>query len=105
MYILDRLWEGQVTPNDKTFRNNSQYGKLIRKAHSLEETFCAELSADGKQHYQDFLGIQMDLLAISEQDAFIRGVRLGAQFILDVTEPYHSQLPQIGEAAEEERAI
>ena len=49
MYILDRLWEGQVTPNDKTFRNNSQYGKLIRKAHSLEETFCVELSADGKQ--------------------------------------------------------
>ena len=104
MYILDRIWDGQVTPNDKTFRSDSQYGTLIRRAHSLENTFCAELSADGKQHYQDFLGIQMDLLAISEQDAFIRGVRLGAQFILDVTEPYHSPLPQIGETAEEDKA-
>ena len=37
------------------------------------------------------------LSSISEEDTFIRGFRIGAQFILDVVGDYKSQLPQTGD--------
>lgn len=45
--------------------------------------------------FDRFCQSEVQLSVIVEQDAFIRGVRIGAQFILDVIGTYDSQLPQM----------
>ena len=45
----------------------------------------------------EYLDKRVILNAIMEEDSFIRGVRIGAQFILDVIGDYRSQLPQADE--------
>lgn len=97
MYILEGLWNGEVKPSERFFRENSQYAELMEKGTAMESAFYNELSAAGKKVYKDYYENQMKLIGISEQDAFIRGVRFGARFMLDVVGEYHSLLPQIGE--------
>lgn len=97
MYVLEELWSGSIHPSERCFRERSQYATLMHECSELETVFYNELSADGKKAYKAHYENQMKLFCISEQDTYIRGVRLGAQFILDVLGEYHSPLPQVEE--------
>ena len=96
MYVLEKLWRGKVRPNERAYEADSQYAELISKGIELEKAFYHELSDLGKKAYSAHHENQMALIGIGEQDAFLRGVRFGAQFMLDVIGEYHSQLPQVG---------
>lgn len=104
MYILDDLWNCKVRPSERGFRVGSQYSELMHKSQKLEDAFYSELSSAGKKLYREDYEIQMQLLDISEQDAFIKGVRFGARFILDVIGTYDSPLPQIDSISDQETA-
>ena len=97
MYILDDLWLGNINPCDRVFRNDSRYAQLIRISNEHLDKFRSELTAEGKKAYDDYYLAQMELAHISEHDSFIRGIRTGARFILDIVGEYHSQLPQPNE--------
>lgn len=97
MYVLEELWNGNVDPSERCFREGSQYAALMHEGTELESAFYKELSAEGKKAYNAHYENQMKLLWISEQDAYIRGVRFGARFMLDVVGEYPSPLPQVGE--------
>ena len=97
MYVLEDLWKGNITPYERSFCDGSRYADLTHQTTEDENVFCAELSASGKEAFQSYYDKQMEIADIAEQDAFIKGVRIGARFILDVIGEYHSQLPQIGE--------
>lgn len=104
MYILDNLWNCKVRPSERGFREGSQYSELMHKSQMLENAFCSELSSAGKKLYREDYDVQMQMLNISEQDAFIKGVRFGARFMLDVIGAYDSPLPQIDSISEQETA-
>ena len=97
MYVLEKLWNGDVNPSERCFQDGSQYAALMSVGAKLEDAFYKELSTEGKKTYKAHYENQMKLFGISEQDAFIRGVRFGAQFMLDVVGDYRSPLPQVGE--------
>ncbi len=102
MYELENLWNCKIKPSERAFREGSQYADLMHKSRALEDAFYAELSSAGKKLYREDYEIQMQMLDISEQDAFIKGVRFGARFMLDVIGEYDSPLPQVdGVLAEE----
>lgn len=71
--------------------------KSTVKVFACMERFRKELSPEGKKALDEFFNKEMQLADISEQDAFVRGVRIGARFILDVIGEYRSQLPQVNE--------
>lgn len=100
MYVLEELWKGQVRPSERRFQGSSQYAELMHKGTEMESAFYDELSVAGKKVYKEHYENQMQLFDISEQDAFICGVRFGARFMLDVVGEYHSQLPQIDQQEE-----
>ena len=91
MYLLDDLWNGNVTPSERFVRKNSQYKQLSNEANDCMEQLTAELPTKSAELLERFLDKNMALCAISEEDAFIRGVRIGAQFMLDVMGKYESQ--------------
>ena len=78
-------------------QEGSPYQKIRRESIACMECFRKELSPEGKKALEEFFNKEAQLTDISEQDAFVRGVRIGARFILDVIGEYRSQLPQVNE--------
>ena len=97
MYVLEKLWRGRVRPSERSYRADSRYAELISKGTEAENRFYAELSDQGRQAYKENYDLQVEMIEIGEQDAYLRGVRFGAQFMLDVIGEYHSQFTQAGE--------
>ena len=97
MYLLKDLWYGNVTPGERFGRRGSEYMKLTEEATEMMDRLIAELSPEGAKLLEELLDKQIVLHSIAEEDTFVRGVRIGAQFILDVVGDYKSQLPQLGD--------
>ena len=93
MYILEDLWNGDITPSERMIRTGSQYAQLQKQLVTAEEDFRKELSPEGKAAYDTFCRKQAELSEISECDCFIRGVRIGARLLLDIVADYPSQTP------------
>ena len=92
MYILEDLWSGKFSLADRAIRKGSPYQKIGQEASDWLDAFRKELSPEGKKAFDRYYNSQMALWDISEKDAFVRGVRLGARFILDVLGEYRSDL-------------
>ena len=95
MLLLDELWIGNITPSIRAALPGSQYRKLAGECDKLHDQLRAGLSDEQKKLLEKLLDTDMSMDDISEQDAFICGVRIGAKFILDVLGEYPSQLPPI----------
>ena len=93
MYILEDLWNGNITPSERVIRTGSQYAQLQKQLVAAEEDFRKELSPEGKAAYDTFCRKQAELSEISECDCFIRGIRIGARLLLDIVADYPSQTP------------
>ena len=93
MYILEDLWNGDITPSERVIRTGSQYAQLQKQLIAAEEDFRKELSPEGKAAYDTLCRKQAELSEISECDCFIRGVRVGARLLLDIVADYPSQTP------------
>ena len=93
MYILEDLWNGNVAPSERFIRSGSPYAELQKQMVAAEDAFRKELSPEGKQAYEEFCRKQAGMAEIAECDSFIRGVRFGARFLLDVIGEYDSQMP------------
>ena len=96
MYLLEELWYGNVNPNERYNRPNSEYAKLIKESADCLKQLEEKLTPEASNLLEEFCNIQARAAGISEEDTFIRGVRIGARFILDVVGDYRSQTPQIG---------
>ena len=91
MYVLDKLWRGKLSPNEPCCHYGSEYSNLrdiwIRKGKLIS----AELSEEGKKLFQEYQNLQERLSAISEEDMFVNGFRMGVGLILDSVGTYESQ--------------
>lgn len=97
MYLLEELWQGNVAPSVRVIKKGSAYQKIQNESIACMERFRKKLSKKGKKSFDQYIDKEMQLVDISEQDAFIRGVRIGAKSMLDILGEYHSQLPQMNE--------
>lgn len=95
MFVLEKLWKGDVRPSERCFREDGRYAELMRESSKLEDGFYEELSAAGKKLYREQYEVQMQMLDISERDAFVQGALFGARFMLDVISEYQSPMPQV----------
>ena len=91
MYILNDLWQGNITPNERYIRSDSDYQKTLHELNSEIEQFINSLSPENQEYFDKLTTIQFKLNSISEEDAFIVGFRLGARMILDVINDYKGQ--------------
>ena len=95
MLILEQLWKGEISPFERGVLENSEYQALSRRTAELQDLLYKELSTEGQAVFDEYNDKEEQLADISEQDAFLQGVRIGAKMILDVLGEYPSQLPQI----------
>lgn len=94
MHLLHELWCGNVRPGELYSLPGSHYATLRKEAMSCLEQLYAGLTQKQKEQMEQFLEKFTQASSLSEEDSFIRGVRIGAGFVLDVSEDYQSQTPQ-----------
>ena len=91
MFVLDKLWRGKLSPNEQCCNYGSEYSQLHRKWLHSGKLISAELSEDGKRLFQEYQDLLVKLTAISEEDSFTNGFRIGVGLILDAVSTYESQ--------------
>lgn len=97
MLILEDLWDGKVAPAERGIPKGGTYSKLAHEGGKYLDEVLKELSPAGKKAFDKYYDTETQLMAISERDCFIKGVRIGAQFALDVLGEYRSPMPQLDE--------
>ena len=91
MYVLDKLWRGKLSPNEQCCHYGSEYSNLRDKWSQKGKLISAELTEEGKKRFQEYQELQERLSAISEEDMFTNGFRIGVGLILDAVGSYESQ--------------
>jgi hypothetical protein len=91
MYVLDKLWRGELSPNEACVRYGSEYSQNRHKATELSKTIVASLSEEGKRMFQEYQELRERMCYISEEDMFVNGFRIGVGLLLDAVGTYESQ--------------
>ena len=84
MHILEELYVGSIRPGERTFKQNSQYGRAIKILTESEEKLDATLSKEQKSLLNDYRYAQQELMVITDCETFVRGFQIGAKIMLDV---------------------
>ena len=84
MHILEELYVGSIRPGERTFKQNSQYGRAIKALTDSEERLDATLSKEQKSLLDEYRNAQQDLMVITDCETFVRGFQIGAKIMLDV---------------------
>ena len=88
MHILEELWYGNIYPNERSFRKDSEYAQALRKVVEEKECLLPNLAPELRKAVETLMDVQLEAAAIAERDAFVMGFRLAAQIIVDsLTDP------------------
>ena len=91
MYVLDKLWQGKLSPNEQCIQHGSEYSEIRHKAVQLSNQIISSLSDDGKRIFQEYQDLREQMSYISEEDMFVNGFRIGVGLLLDAVGTYESQ--------------
>ena len=91
MYVLDKLWRGELSPSEPCVRYGSEYSEIRHKATELSKAIVSGLSEEGRRMYQEYQELRERMAYISEEDMFVNGFRIGVGLLLDAVGPYDSQ--------------
>lgn len=84
MRILDKLWEGELRPAERSVKDVPGYSRCLREAAAAEERLLAVLSPEAQPLLEDYHAKLLTLSALLEQDAFAEGFRMAGLFLLDI---------------------
>ena len=97
MFMLDKLWRGEITPSEKYIRRGSEYEVLLQRISGLEDSIRRELSEEGQRKFETYLDLRDDLQSIEDRETFFSAFRMGAGMILDVVTDRHGDLESAAE--------
>ena len=82
--ILHELYYGNINPNEKSFKRDSEYSRIIKGLSDSEEKLLKLLTGTEKELFATFSKAQVNLNEISVADVFIDGFCLGARIVVEV---------------------
>lgn len=91
MYVLDKLWQGKLSPNEQCIQHGSEYSEIRHKAVQLSKQIVSGMSNDGKRVFEEYQELRERMCYISEEDSFVNGFRIGVGLLLDAIGTYDSQ--------------
>ena len=84
MQILEDLYLGDIRPNERFFKRNSQYAKALDEVVKVCDTLIASLNEDEKKLFEDFMDAQREVNVLTDCETFCYAFKLGAKIMLDV---------------------
>ena len=97
MFVLDKLWQEGLSPNERYTRKGSKYHKILLRICEEGDYLATELTEEGKAHFDAYRDAQIELSVVAEKEVFIEAFRLGARMMLDVVGDYKGQFQEIGD--------
>ena len=97
MYVLDKLWQEGLSPNEKYTRKGSEYHKILQRICEEGDKVSEELTEKGKLYFDTYRDAQIDLSVVAEREVFIEAFRLGARLVLDIVGEYQGCFWRAGE--------
>lgn len=84
MQILEELYIGNVSPGERSFKRNSQYGRVLSASADAADKLIAALSDAQKKLFDEYMDAQREVMVITDMETFIYGFQTGAKIMLDV---------------------
>ena len=84
MQILEDLYVGDIRPNERFFKRNSQYAKALDEVVKVGDALTASLNEGEKKLFEDFMDTQREVTVLTDYETFCYAFKLGAKIILDV---------------------
>ena len=82
--ILEEFAFGNINPNDGTIPKGSRYERVMEIISDSEEKLLSALDGEPKELLIKFSSAQLEANAISNNDKFIYGYRLGVLMTMEV---------------------
>ena len=61
MYLLDKLWRGDIAPSERYIRPDSEFKRKAKEFCDAAERLVEGLSPEGKQHWEDVERLKHDM--------------------------------------------
>ena len=84
MLILEDLYLGDVRPNERGFKRNSQYAKALDEIVKVGDALTDGLTEEQKKLFEDYMTAQREVTVLTDCETFLYAFRLGAKIMLDV---------------------
>ena len=84
MLILEKLWKGDVAPDERCHISKGEYPKSYTSMVDSEEYLRKHLTGEDLQQFQQFRDAELNLSRVSDFNGFAEGFQLGALLMLDV---------------------
>ena len=84
MQILEDLYVGDVRPNERFFKRNSQYAKALDEVVKVGDALTASLNEKEKKLFEDYMDAQREVTVLTDCETFCYAFKLGANIMLDV---------------------
>jgi len=82
--ILEEFAYGNISPDVRSFKQDSHYGRTMQKLTDSENKLYTVLSEPEKGILKDFVDAQAEICLLSCVDRFIYGYRLGVLTTIEV---------------------
>lgn len=84
MFLLDKLYRGELSPIGNCPKDNSAYAEAFYRLIKAQNTFLETLTPDTKEQYEALMELEHTVDRIAEEEMFVDGFRTGIKLLLDV---------------------
>ena len=84
MSPLEELWYGNLSPQEQFLEGNTKYITLLKAMGDKRDSLEKQLSAEQKHALAEYDDSTVDLMTLSEAEAFKHGFTLGSLMMIDM---------------------
>ena len=84
MLILEDLYLGDIRPNERSFKRNSQYAKALDDLVKAGDALTDTLTEKQKEVFEEYMSAQREVSVLTDCETFIYAFRLAAKIMIDV---------------------
>ena len=84
MQVLEDLYLGDIRPNERSFKRNSQYAKALDELVKAGDVLTDGLTEEQKELFEDYMTAQREINVLTDCETFCIAFKLGAKIMIDV---------------------
>ena len=84
MQILEDLYLGDIHPNERSFRRNSQYARALEEVVKAGDALTDTFFEKQKELFEDYMAAQREVNVLTDCETYCLAFKTGAKILLDV---------------------
>ena len=84
MQVLEDLYVGDIRPNERFFKRNSQYARALDDVVKAGDALTNGLTEEQKALFEDYMTAQREVNILTDCETYCLAFKTGAKIMLDV---------------------